>query len=399
MSTDDEFTARLRARVERIAPDLAVDTTRVIPGARRRRAAVWATGGLALVLATGGVSWAAASLDTTPPPPVAPATGTATEPTAVPTTPPTPEPTTAEEPAVAVGPLEAFMDQAHGLLDQTRDEVRQSAVIATCMADHGFEYSTERAPRVDVPEGPAHGGPAWGSLEWIRTYGYGRTTTTFDDYVGGTMPDPAWVDPNEAYVATLSEEQRAAYHQALDGGDPGSGGAPGSCMRTAWEQEPYTFEIVQEAFPRLSSELDQVGSMGAGDPRLDQLEADWLACMAGAGYEGMTSMLHAEDVVIDLVRAASLPAGTALDRTDTDQWYLSGTLQDQWWPTVESLVGQGIDAAREHELAIAADDVACREAVDAEEIRRTVSWEAQQAYLDAHREELEAWLALANSRP
>lgn len=65
MNPDEQFAESLRAQVTRVAPRIDVDVTRVVPAARRRRAA--RTGGvtLALALALGGGAWAAATLKPT----------------------------------------------------------------------------------------------------------------------------------------------------------------------------------------------------------------------------------------------------------------------------------------------------------------------------------------------
>lgn len=65
MNDDEQFAQGLRDRVTRVAPQIDVDVTSVVPAARRRRAA--RTGGITLVLALalGGGAWVATTLEPT----------------------------------------------------------------------------------------------------------------------------------------------------------------------------------------------------------------------------------------------------------------------------------------------------------------------------------------------
>ncbi|WP_285101679.1 PASTA domain-containing protein [Promicromonospora sp. MEB111] len=65
MNPDEQFAESLRAQVTRVAPRIDVDVTRVVPAARRRRAARAGGVTLALGLALGGGAWAATTLEPT----------------------------------------------------------------------------------------------------------------------------------------------------------------------------------------------------------------------------------------------------------------------------------------------------------------------------------------------
>ncbi|MBX9245031.1 hypothetical protein ICW40_09440 [Actinotalea ferrariae] len=58
MDHDEEFARTLRDRLDRAQPQIDVDVARVLPRARRRRAAVRGVTTLAMVAAFGGVGWA-----------------------------------------------------------------------------------------------------------------------------------------------------------------------------------------------------------------------------------------------------------------------------------------------------------------------------------------------------
>lgn len=63
MTDDEQFAESLRARVTRVAPRIDVDVTRVVPAARRRRAARAGGVTLALALALAGGAWVATTLE------------------------------------------------------------------------------------------------------------------------------------------------------------------------------------------------------------------------------------------------------------------------------------------------------------------------------------------------
>lgn len=63
MNEDEQFAAGLRAQVTQVAPKIDVDVTRVVPAARRRRAARVGGVTLAMGLALGGGAWAATTME------------------------------------------------------------------------------------------------------------------------------------------------------------------------------------------------------------------------------------------------------------------------------------------------------------------------------------------------
>jgi hypothetical protein len=63
MNNDEQFAQSLRTQVTRVAPQIDVDVTHVVPAARRRRAARVGGVTLAMGLALGGGAWAATTLE------------------------------------------------------------------------------------------------------------------------------------------------------------------------------------------------------------------------------------------------------------------------------------------------------------------------------------------------
>lgn len=101
--------------------------------------------------------------------------------------------------------------------------------IASCMVAEGFEYIPIDVSSQGIFFGDEfEDGLEWGSDEWIAKYGYGVSTQRFSqsqvgpDLVGNTWndfggEDEMPVDPNQAYLETLGENERMAYEIALWG--------------------------------------------------------------------------------------------------------------------------------------------------------------------------------------
>ena len=68
MSADEEFTRALRKQVDAVAPSVDVDTSRVIPRARRRRRGTRARGVAGTLVMVAGIAWAVASMPSVLPP-------------------------------------------------------------------------------------------------------------------------------------------------------------------------------------------------------------------------------------------------------------------------------------------------------------------------------------------
>jgi len=183
-----------------------------------------------------------------------------------------------------------------------QDQERQiQEMVATCMAELGWEYkpvdySTQEYfdPFEDVAES-----------EWAATYGYGATTFILDDpwLEFEEQEEFTWTDPNDSYVQSLSEIEQEQYYQDLYGDyeepelDPDTGeyleeefffDSDNGCYNKA-AAEIYgvgltdgpgaeaDYEEVWELFDALEAKI-------AADPRVIEAEEDWSSCMADRGF-------------------------------------------------------------------------------------------------------------------
>lgn len=412
---DDHLRAYAASRETRAdgAPRDPGAQLRVVVGRVRRRRLVRAGGTSTLVVAvaTGGVLGASA-LDARPGPAtrLAPAVthdAATTSPTPAPTQEPTTEDGLPEDP---LGPLEKVMaraDELYGDEGMLAEERAQQEVVARCMADAGFTY----VPFVDESGPWTPPGPEAGTLEYAERYGYGIAFPDAPDNPERMVSGPRPVDPNRAVVETLDEGEQAAYAVALNGPEstvsdlaadtdgPLFGDMTGptdwsrrGCIGKAMIEVPFTFAVVEEQFPELSVALGQVGELEYGDPRMDELDRDWAACMASAGYPGLRTQMDAHDLADEPYQAARAKAVEAIDGGPELLFERSPAGEAAWAAFDEALEKHAAPLrAAERELAVA--DVTCVQEVRYEERQRAISWELQQELLDARRDEIERWVA------
>lgn len=117
----------------------------------------------------------------------------------------------------------AAMAAASDFFHADEGRLLREELIATCMAEHGFEYVPSLRP---TGLGPvlAEGvyseelGLVVGSREYAERYGYGTTTRPLGDPMSAYLAETAeWVDPDLAYLASMSPVERRAYDLALLG--------------------------------------------------------------------------------------------------------------------------------------------------------------------------------------
>lgn len=288
------------------------------------------------------------------------------------------------------GPLREFLglaaprDQA-GLPQLTEAErQRQYAMeqlIAQCMAQRGYEYRP--VPPEQRLAGTFAEAYALPPEEFARQYGYG--VTTLREATGGERP----ADPNQRIRDALPDQQRAGYDRALWGAEPADGaegaeaaeGAKGAedagggegCQPRASAEVYGEPSGLDEGYAQFQDLLDAMGELYRqieADPRLREAAARWAACLSDAGFGGFAGPDDARQSVFDRLREVQ-GAGRA------------------------SPAPAELAELRDYELALAPADLACRrEHLDP--VRQAVTGEREQAFLDAHRAELERyrdWLA------
>jgi hypothetical protein len=292
---------------------------------------------------------------------------------------------------VPPGPVEALFEAAWAQPpegDVTADVVRVEQLIAQCMADAGFAYTPVDQPEA-VTAPPTAPGPARGTREYAERYGYGVTSTAA---VAEPAPAEPWVDPNADYVRAMRPAEQEEYWAALQG-DQAAAADDGEWQydwRAAgcqgWAQnEVYGTDddALADQFAALQAELADVRLAAAADPRVAELDAAWAACMAVAGYPGLARVGDAEAAVRDELTALRTQAWSALpaEPTQADVAAVEQSAQD----AADRLAGS--------EIATALADLTCRDDVAYAVELQGITSEYQQRFYQAHRVELEAWVA------
>jgi len=177
------------------------------------------------------------------------------------------------------------------------EEARRQELIRGCMAEEGFDYTPVMPPEDSFQ--------AWNpedEEEMVRTQGFGITTW----YGNEDSFDPGieWEDPNQEMVEAMSETEREAFYAALYGSeeeqmegsvteiDPETGeemtyyegfgfGCEGEASEEIWGDQSQTQDLWEE----LSPEMDAMYQRVEADPRVVELNEEWSACMADAGFE------------------------------------------------------------------------------------------------------------------
>ncbi|WP_431835828.1 hypothetical protein [Cellulomonas sp. Y8] len=308
------------------------------------------------------------------------------------------------------GPLDEYMSRIWGYsLDEDRStedvqaendrrERRVEELVAACMAEEGFDYTpADRSGSVAVSSDDLD--VEWGSREFAEQYGYGISTDPWGNE-GRAAEVGTWEDPNEEYVAAMSEGEAAAYGEALwgptteyDEEEPAEYDWTTSGCYGAAQHQVYEGGEVADEFAALNDEVERFWQTTQDDPRVADLDARWSSCMADAGYPGFTG------------------ADGARDDLYTEWWDLQGwddpayqALAEGWdWDAQpdgppEPEVDEAATAAfRDREIAQAVVDAGCKEQIDYDAEWVRVYHELQEDFVDRHRDELEAWAAAATA--
>lgn len=230
-------------------------------------------------------------------------------------------------------PISAFLgvpsfvpgeDSEQQFVEQEREV---QALVVECMSAQGFEYYPEDPERFADFSNPFD--EDWGSEEWTKTWGFGVTTQAFgqsqvgpdllgypDDQIFPTEDELA-EDPNQIYVASLSEGEIEAYYQVLYGNEPEitedmtdeeidelyMNWEPDGCYNEASEQvwnDGFDQEAMEAFDTEFGAELQEMYERIQAHPKI-QAETDRINdCMIAAGQPTMPedgdywSLLYAE---------------------------------------------------------------------------------------------------------
>lgn len=230
---------------------------------------------------------------------------------------------------------------------------RIEELTAECMEEKGIEYTAWLPPDFYIGEAPIYEVGLTDS-EWKLRFGYG--------FFAAPLFEVRWT---REHAEKLGEGNPNQEHHAPEGVEYWEESwACGDLAELEVRGEPVSelIPVLEEAWNPLVSAREDVQSDLENDSRLIGALGEWAACMAGKGYDFAT-----EEDIHDYL-------SSKLDD------FLSDDGEDSF-PEAE------IEPLAEEELAIAADDVACRAELDPlyEELRA----EYEGRFIAEHREQLE----------
>jgi hypothetical protein len=311
-------------------------------------------------------------------------------------------------------------DPAAAEAEYREQESRIQESIRQCMAEAGFEYQPALPPEGSfgfVEEEFDEG-------EWVRTQGFGITTWygNEDSMTETTMVGEEWVDPNQEMLESMSESESQAWYEALYGTeeeqaedmvtevDPETGeeyqvsyGFGAGCSGEAYEAEHGDQQAGEELWMELNPEMEAMYERVQADPRIVELDAEWSACMAEAGYEYESMSQMQETIYEDLQArfdAIVGPNGGYADpfegwtQEEIDAFFEEKTQEeiDAYFAEAEESSRADVDmealaALQQEEIDMAVADFECRG--DYYEVYQEVSEDYEAEFVEQNREILE----------
>ncbi|MDR0594994.1 MAG: hypothetical protein LBG60_17455 [Bifidobacteriaceae bacterium] len=287
--------------------------------------------------------------------------------------------------------------------DATRVETwnAQQDFIARCMKSQGFTYYPTA-----FSEGSG-GGPSREYMRYrevlpapllavdrgvVEEQGYGSMPDT-------RQPDTLADDPNQEYVASLSEAESRAYEMALTGVDPDRLGDPvedgAGCVLRAWDEypEPDLPAWERSVFGRHAELISAMALVVRSDLTLDpefwELNQLWGDCMAAKGL----------DLDPDGAAAAAEAGGGSSGPTDAMRLAIRTGADGEVAPADAHAASLPLDqaslTASGPERAIALADFDCRVETDYIDQLIAIQRRLEQQFVDRHASELAEMTALA----
>lgn len=274
-------------------------------------------------------------------------------------------------------------------------------LVAVCMAKEGFDYKPN-VPTIGALTGSLGQReeeiPELGSVEFAETYGYGTV-----DWPGADEGEAeVTVDPNQAYVESLSESEQRAYNKTLSGDESGRGGGYSEDEPTEYDwrkagcsgaaehelQPPgldaFSDPEFKDLFARMheiNTEISGNGETPASNEAMAKLNRKWVECMADAGYD-YTDLYGPMDEF-------NQEFGQIVNSTTTDE---NGEYREQNAADFERQKKE-LKKLQEEEIKVAVVDATCREKIDYANEEKRITHELEQKFVEENKVQLDTMLA------
>lgn len=276
-------------------------------------------------------------------------------------------------------PLDEFYTSVYGQVQMSESEeaaqqrtrqMREADLTAECMAAQGFTDYIPWFPGMSLSPAVPEDTDSLDPMEQARQWGYGVFTRT--DLSSADDP-AAYIDPNQAVMEQMSEDERAAFLKALvegDGSGPDENGKldqADGCLNWAneevnkvdpqWERAAAAFS--DPRFAELDRAIQDIPVAIAESTSLAAANQTWSDCMADAGYD------H-----------------------DSPEWaeaYFSDLGSE-----IESRVSDEAQNAASEEIATAVADQQCRADSDYDQTVQQITWNIEKQVLDRYADDITA---------
>ncbi len=309
--------------------------------------------------------------------------------------------------------------------DEWAEQEREVGVRVTeCMAEQGFEYVHPDSG--DVSFSGLDDDLPWGSREWTEKYGYGVTTQAFPEssvapeavgYPDEGFDDASeFDDPNQEYVESLSESERAAYEDALYGDQPEVDESmteeemeavfedyePTGCYDTAWENS-YGEDNEQAFYEDFGDEIEDMYARLESDPRLLERQDEVRACVEGEGVTYVTQeeayeyfgekLAPLEEAMYDTAPEPEFPEDfDSMTPEEQEAWFTENSTWAEPKLTAEQKSELAELQAEEISMAVASYDCGGGFAQQADLYKELIT-EYETEFLETHAGELEQYKA------
>lgn len=300
-------------------------------------------------------------------------------------------------------------------------------LTAECMINAGWEYIP-----VQYPDQPLPGNP-FEDIQVIKRVGLGAVSQLLSEDgspLGVADPWEGFVDPNDAYVATLSENEKAAYDVSRYGTaeeqkedrvtittfDPKTGnqwgmvGPSSGCAGEAYAEASVSARTqTSEDADAIRGYWDELRTRVKADPRTIALDERWVACMKDSGYDYDSPLMFGSDATAQFQAKAQAIAGADAYSHPTDGWspdqldeYIATHTEEEvdalFTRQTEFTADQrtGLEALMTQEIAVAVADFECSASFKDEAAQ--IYADVEEEYALVHKDELAALAATMAGR-
>ncbi|MFP3913432.1 MAG: hypothetical protein ACLFWM_01030 [Actinomycetota bacterium] len=272
---------------------------------------------------------------------------------------------------------------------QFRDqEARVQEAIRQCMAEQGFEYQPVMPPEEAFSVSEVD------EEERVRTQGFGITTYFGNEEEMGMGQE--FEDPNQDMLEEMSDSERQAWQEALYGTqeeqeelmeteiDEETGetmmtstGFGAGCQGEAYEAEFGDQEQTQDLWRELEPQMEEMRQRVEADPRIVELNEEWSACMAEAGYEFESRNDMYDTVFEDFRQRLEEIVGPNMGRSDPFEGWtqeeIEAFFEESTEEEIEAFMSEAeeearqdvdmeaVEALQQEEIDIAVTDFECAE--------------------------------------